>query len=202
MRQTARFKNISTIILTTLLLGSLAWASPVTSFEGGTANQTTEKFTVDGPWKLSWDFQGTALKVFILTENSSVNAKPIAQAGSGKGSMTIEKGGIFWLQVKSVGEYKLSVDKMDGANAGSLPVFEGGMERKGTSVFTAPEGWRYRFTSSGVFKATLYDANRNEVGAPGMLIGGGTGEVKVGKGGKYFFLIQATAPYKLEVLAP
>lgn len=184
-----------------VLLTGIAWATPVTTFEGGTANLTTERFTVNGPWKLSWDFQGTALKVSILTDKSAVNAKPIAQAGSGKGSMTIEKGGTFWLQVKAVGNYKLTVETLEGASA-SLPVFEGGMERKGTSVFTAPEGWRYRFTSSGVFKATLYDANRNEVGSPGVLIGGGTGEVKVGKAGKYFFLIQATAPYKLEVLGP
>lgn len=190
-------------LLAALLLTSLAWATPVTSFEGGTANRTTERFTVDGPWKLSWDFQGTALKVLILTDNSAVNAKPISQAGSGKGSLTIEKGGTFWLQVKSVGDYKLTVDKLTSATPSALlPVFEGGMERKGTSVFTAPEGWRYRYSSNGVFKATLYDANRNEVGSPVMLVGGGVGEVQVGKAGKYFFMIQATAPYKIEVLGP
>lgn len=189
------------LLVVFLLLTSFCWATPVTTFSGGTENSTTDRFVVDGPWKLSWDFQGTALKVFIHTDGSSINAKPISQAGAGKGSMTIERGGTFWLEVKSVGEYKLTVEQQ-AKGASTLPVFEGGLERKGTSVFTAPEGWRFRYQSTGVLKATLYDAKQNQVGQPAILIGGGQAEMKVGKAGQYFFMIQSSGTYKIEVLAP
>lgn len=183
-----------------LLLTGLALARPVTTFEGGTENTTTQRFQVDGPWKLSWDFKGAALKVQIYSDAAGPSAKPIAQAGSGKGSMTVEKGGSFWLEIESAGSYKLNVDTLEGS-AASLPVFEGGLERKGTSVFNAPAGWKFRYTSTGgVLKITLYDANRNEVGAPAILLGAGTAERSVGKAGQYFFMIQSAGGYKIEVL--
>lgn len=183
-----------------LLLTGLTWAAPVTSFDGGTENRTTERFQVNGPWKLSWDFQGAALKVQVYSDAAGPSAKPISQAGSGRGSMTVEKGGTFWLEVKSAGTYRLNVETLEGG-AASLPVFEGGMERKGTSVFNAPAGWKFRYsTSGGVLKITLYDAQRNEVGSPAVLLGAGTAERQVGKAGQYFFMIQSTGDYKIEVL--
>lgn len=179
-----------------LALSAAACCAPVVSFEGGTENRTTERFQVDGPWKLNWDFQGMALKVFIYSDKAGPTAKPIAQAGSGKGSIDISHPGTYWLEIKSVGSYRLNVDT---ANASALPVFEGNLERKGTPVFDAPSGWGYRWNAQGVFKATLYDDRRNPVGTPTVQVGGGSGERVVGKAGKYFFMIQSSGPYRIEV---
>lgn len=182
-----------------LLLIGLAVAKPVTSFQGGTEDKVTDRFRVDGPWKLTWDFQGTALQVLIYSDAAGPSAKPVSQAGSGKGSMTVERGGTFWMEIKSVGSYTLRVDTTD-AGSSSLPTFEGGMERKGTSVFAAPAGWKFRYSADGVFKATLFDAQRNQVGEPAVILGSGSSERVVGKAGQYFFMIQSTGNYKIEVL--
>jgi hypothetical protein len=183
-------------LLLCLALTAAAWCEPVTSFEGGTENRTTERFQVNGPWKLSWDFQGMALKVFIYTDRAGPTAKPIAQAGSGKGSIDIAHPGTYWLEIKSVGTYKMNVETAD---VNALPVFEGNLERKGTPVFTAPKGWGYRWNAQGVFKATLYDEQRNRVGTPAVGVGGGSGESVIGKPGKYFFMIQSSGPYRIQI---
>lgn len=186
-------------LLLALLLAGSACANPVTSFEGGTTSTMTEKFRVDGPWKLSWQFEGTALRVEIFSDKAGASANPIRQAGSGSGSMDIEKPGTYWLHIKSVGDYHIDIDSREAAAAPSLPVFEGNLERKGTSVFTAPAGWGFRYSGQGVLKVTLYDERRNPVGSPVALLGGGTGERKVGTPGKYFFMIQSTGPYRIEI---
>lgn len=187
------------ILLLLLALTTALAAQPVTSFHGGTERKTTNRFTVNGPWKLVWHFQGAALKVFIHSDVSAPSAKPISQAGSGDGSLSIEKGGTFWLDIESAGDYQLSVEKQ---SASALPVFEGNLERKGTSVFTAPKGWGFRYSGEGVLKATLYDAQRNEVGAPVVLLGGGSGSQMINKPGQYFFMIQSTGPYRIEIFKP
>ncbi|MFN8606285.1 MAG: hypothetical protein U0931_02050 [Vulcanimicrobiota bacterium] len=186
-------------LLMLLCLSSALAAQPLASFEGGTERKTTEKFRVNGPWKLVWHFEGAALKVFIHSDVSAPSAKPISQAGSGDGSLSIEKGGLFWLDIESAGDYRLTVEKQ---SATALPVFEGNLERKGTSVFTAPSGWGFRYSGQGVLKVTLYDAQRNPVGSPVVLLGGGTGSQMVNKPGQYFFMIQSTGPYRIEIYKP
>ena len=176
-----------------------AWGAPIAEFQGATEHRTSDSFRCDGPWRLRWDFEGTALKVHIHSDASAPGAKPIQQAGSGSGSMSIEKGGTFWLDIQSVGSYRLTVESLQ-SGAATLPVFEGNLERKGTSVFTAPRGWKFRCTAQGVFKATLHDSQRNPVGSPVVLMGSGTSERSVGQPGQYFFMIQSTGPYKIEVL--
>ena len=189
------------IVASVLLLFNVAWGQKVETFQGGTANTTTDRFQVEGPWKLSWDFEGTALKVYIHSDTGGATAKPVSQAGSGKGSLSVERGGTFWLEIKSVGNYALRVEET--SRLSELPVFEGGMERKGSATFTAPEGWSFRYSAEGgVFKATLFDANRRQIGEPVVLIGGGSAEKKVGKAGQYFFMIQSAGTYKIEVLKP
>lgn len=187
------------IVLLLLCLTSALMAQPVVSFEGATERKTTERFQVKGPWKLTWHFQGAALKVFIHADASAPGAKPISQAGSGDGSLSIEKGGTFWLDIESAGNYQISVENQ---NASALPVFEGNLERKGTSVFTAPSGWGFRYSGQGVLKATLFDAQRNPVGAPVVLLGGGSGTQMIHKAGQYFFMIQSTGPYRIEIIKP
>ena len=187
------------ILLLLLCLTSALAAQPVASFQGGTERTTTKHFKVSGPWKLIWHFQGTALKVFIHADVSAPGAKPISQAGPGDGSLSIEKGGTFWLDVESVGIYQLTVENQ---SASALPVFEGNLERKGTSVFTAPSGWGFKYSGQGVLKATLYDAQRNPVGSPVVLLGGGSGSQMVNKAGQYYFMIQSTGPYRIEIIKP
>lgn len=184
-----------------LLLTTMALAAPVKNFEGGTGNTRTETFTVSGPWRLNWDLQGTALKVFVHhADTSQAVGKPISQALSGSGSMDFAKAGPYYLHIECVGTYHLAVQELGGSASSSLPVFTGGTERKGTAVFEAPEGWGYRATGQGtVLKVTLYDSNRNQVGEPVKLVGSGTSERYVGKAGKYFFMIQSAGGYRVEV---
>lgn len=194
--ESSRMKTLWTALLLTLSLN----AAPLKTFEGNTENSKKE-LQIKGPWKLSWDFEGTALRVDILSPEGQPGANPIRQAGSGRGSMTVEKGGSFLLEISSAGHYRLSIEELDGSAGSTLPVFEGNLERKGSSVFTAPTGWSYRCScSGGVLKATLYDAQRNPVGEPVTLLGGGSVTRKVEKAGSYFFMIQSTGPYKIEVL--
>lgn len=187
------------VILLLLCLTSALAAQPVASFQGATERKTTDRFYVKGPWKLIWHFQGAALKVFIHTDVAAPGAKPISQAGSGDGSLSVEKGGTFWLDIESAGSYQISVENQ---SASALPVFEGNLERKGTSVFTAPSGWGFRYSSQGVLKATLFDAQRNPVGSPVVLLGGGSGTQMIHKAGQYFFMIQSTGPYRIEIIKP
>lgn len=181
-----------------LLLITSALAAPRT-FEGGTGNTRTETFTVNGPWRLNWELEGTALKVFVHhADTSQAVGKPISQALSGAGSMDFSKAGPYYLHIECVGSYHLSVEEL--GDASTLPVFTGGTERKGTAVFDAPEGWGFRAIGQGtVLKVTLYDANRNPVGQPVKLVGSGTAERYVGKAGKYFFMIQSAGSYRVEV---
>lgn len=189
-----------TYLLLLWLLIAPALAAPVTTFEGGTGNTRTETFTVNGPWRLSWGLEGTALKVFVRhADSSQAVGKPISQALSGSGSMDFSKPGPYYLYIECVGTYKLSVEEL-GGGASTLPVFTGGTERKGTAVFQAPEGWGYRVTGQGtVLKVTLYDANRSQVQEPVKLVGAGTVERTVGKAGKYFFMIQSAGSYRIEL---
>ncbi|MBX3167904.1 MAG: hypothetical protein KF760_10855 [Candidatus Eremiobacteraeota bacterium] len=187
------------ILLWLFCLTSALPAQPVASFQGATERKTTERFQVEGPWKLVWRFQGTALKVFIHTDLSAPSAKPISQAGSGDGSLSIEQGGTFWLDIKSIGNYQISVENQSSS---ALPVFEGNLERKGTSVFSAPAGWGFKYSGQGVLKATLFDEQRNPVGTPAVLLGGGSGTQMIHKAGRYFFMIQSTGPYRIEIIQP
>lgn len=190
-------KTLWTALLLTLSLS----AAPLKVFEGNTESSKKE-LTVKGPWKLSWNFEGTALRVDILNPDGRPGANPIRQAGSGSGSMTVEKGGSFLLDISSAGHYNLQVEELGGSAGSGLPVFEGNLERKGTSVFTAPAGWSYRCSSDGgILKATLYDAQRNPVGEPVTLLGTGSLTRPVGKAGSYFFMIQSTGHYRIEVLS-
>ena len=85
----------------------------------------------------------------------------------------------------------------------SLPVFQGEAERKGSAVFMAPPGWRFRYSvSGGSLKILLFDSEKNQVGESAWLKGGGSGERLVGKAGKYSFMIQSRGRYKIEVLTP
>lgn len=189
-----------TLLFLLLLLLQPGLAAPVATFEGGTEVTRTETFTVNGPWRLNWGLEGTALKVFVHhADTSQAVGKPISQAMSGSGSMDFGKAGPYYLEVKSVGHYKLTVEEL-GGGASTLPVFTGGTERKGTAIFDAPEGWGYRVTGTGtVLEVTLYDANRNEVGEPVQLVGSGTVTRSVGKAGKYFFMIKSAGTYRVEV---
>ena len=187
-----------TLCLLTLLLSTGALAQ---SFEGGTGRVTTETFETTGPWSLNWDFEGTGLRVTIHhADTSRAVGEPIRMAHSGKGSIDMKKAGRFYLHVRSVGDYTISVEQ-GASEANRLPKYSGGTERKGSPIFSAPRGWRFRGTCKGtVLKVTLFDANRNQIGEPMSLIGSGSVVRKVGTPGKYFFMIKSVGPYELEVL--
>lgn len=190
-------KFTTPFLLILLLLTGLASAQ---SFEGDTGNIKTRVFETSGPWKLNWDFQGTGLKVFIYhADTSKAVGEPIRQAGHGQGAISMKKAGKFYLEIRSVGHYKLSVEE-GTADAAALPSYSGNTERKGSPVFEAPKKWGFRCSSQGtVLKVTLYDANRKEVGEPIALIGGGTTTRYVGTPGKYFFMFQSVGPYQIEL---
>lgn len=189
-------KTIKTLLI--ILLVSLG--SQAQTFQGGTEKTTTRVFETQGPWKLNWDFQGQGLKVFIHhADTSQAVGEPIRQALDGQGSISMKKAGRFYLVIRSVGNYKLTVEQ-GTADANALPSYSGGTERKGSPVFQAPEGWGFRCSSQGTaLKVTLYDANRNQVGNPVALVGTGSVERHIGKPGRYFFMFQAVGPYQVEL---
>ena len=181
-----------------LLTANLAFAEPVTTFQGTDGRIKTKIFEVDGPWELEWDFQGTGLRVEVYhADTSRAVGNPIRQAGTGKGQMNFQKPGPYYLEIKSVGNY--TIDVLESSTS-ELPVYSGGTERKGTPIFTVPEGWGYRWTFEGAaMKLTLFDKNRNQIGNPVSQIGGGSGQRVVGKAGKYFMMIQSSGNYRIEL---
>lgn len=189
------------VFLIVLLLSSFPCLAE-TRFEGGTGNLTTQKFSVNSAWRLHWDFQGSGLKVWVHhADTSRAVGKPIKQALDGTGSMDFQKPGTYYLKIKSVGDYTLRVEELARDNStagGSLPVFSGGTERKGTSIFTVPDKWGFRASSEGpVLKVTLYTVDRKQIGSP-LVVLGGSSDRYVGPGGKYFMMIQAAGPYRIE----
>lgn len=186
----------SVSIIFCLLLGAVQ----AQTFEGGTGKVKTRVFETKGPWKLNWDFQGMGLKVFVYhADTSRAVGEPIRQALDGRGSISMKKAGRFYLEIRSTGDYKISVEE-GTASASALPSYSGGTERKGSPVFDAPKGWGFRCSSQGTaLKVTLYDANRNQVGKPIALVGTASTKRYVGTPGKYFFMFQAVGPYQVEL---
>lgn len=192
-------RGILIIFLVGLCLQS-SLAEKLASFSGHDGREKTRTFQVEGPWELEWDFQGTALKVEIYhADNSKAVGNPIRQSGDGKGQASFQKPGAYFLEIKSVGDYTISVNSVDSLT-GSLPVYSGGTERKGTPMITLPEGWGFRWKFEGAaFKLTLFDEQKLQVGSPVTVVGSGKGERVVDKAGKYFFMIQSSGNYRLEL---
>jgi hypothetical protein len=161
----------------------------------------TETFEVTGPWNLEWDFEGTALRVEIIHADTSRHVgNPIRQAGNGNGSASFQKPGPYYLEIKSVGEYSLKITQGGQGTTGELPTYRGGTERKGTPVLTLPEGWGFRWKFQGAaMKLGLYDEHRRLVGDEVKVVGSGSGDRYVGTPGKYFFMIQSSGNYEIEL---
>lgn len=194
-------KRVVLAVFLSLLLAP-AWAEPQPSFSGSDGRRKTEVFEVDGPWELKWDFQGTALRVEVYhADTSRAVGNPIRQAGTGQGQMSFQKLGPYYLEIKSVGHYQIQVEESVAGD--SFPVYSGGTERKGTPIFSVPEGWGFRWDFKGAaLKLTLFDSTRNQVGEPVSVVGGGTGERIIGTPGQYFLMIQSTGQYRVELFKP
>jgi hypothetical protein len=188
------------ILLILLSLCCVVSADTITTFEGADGRTKTKVFEVTGPWDLEWDFTGEALRVEIIHADTSRHVgNPIRQLGTGKGSARFQKPGPYYLEIKSLGDYRLKVTQSSQA-ASDLPSYSGGTERKGTPIISAPEGWGYRWSFEGTaFKLGLYDKNRRLVGQEVKCVGGGNGERSIGTPGQYFFMIQSVGNYKLEL---
>lgn len=191
--------RIKSVLFLVFLLVQSSIAEQVTAFSGEGGRTKTQVFEVAGPWELEWDFQGTALRVEIYhADTSRAVGNPIRQAGNGTGRTSFQKPGPYYLEIKSVGSYTIDVNTID--SAGSLPVYSGGTERKGTPVFTVPEGWGFRWKFEGAaMKLTLFDEKRLQVGAPIAVVGHNEGERIIGKAGKYFMMIQSSGNYRIEL---
>ncbi len=188
------------LLLMVLLLCGSSVAQTVTTFEGSDGRVKTETFEVTGPWNLEWDFEGTALRVEIIHADTSRHVgNPIRQAGKGTGSASFQKPGPYYLEIKSVGDYSLKVTQ-GGQGSAELPTYRGGTERKGTPVLTLPEGWGFRWKFQGpALKLGLYDEGRRLVGDEVKVVGSGSGDRYVGTPGNYFFMIQSSGNYEIEL---
>ncbi len=79
----------------------------------GKGVQTTRPFKVSGEWEVRWSATGDIFQVYLHSATSSREEVIANQLGSGVGSSYIPKGGIFYLQVNSVGSWKLEIGEVE-----------------------------------------------------------------------------------------
>jgi hypothetical protein len=75
-------------------------------------SRTLEPITVKDNWEIRWDFEGSLFQVFVNKLSGPLPDLPVdgtTQEGSGRGSYLQAKGGTYYLKVRGLGHWTVTV---------------------------------------------------------------------------------------------
>ena len=92
-----------------LLLNTIAFSDTVIKSFSGTGMQTTRPFEVNGPWECQWKAKGMLFQIELYTADGSLVNIIANQLGSGNGSSYQPKGGKYYIEINSIGDWKVNI---------------------------------------------------------------------------------------------
>lgn len=206
-------RRIFCLILFLAVSVGVSSAQNTTAEYSGSGIKNTRPFTVDGPWEVRWDADGSVFQIFLHDTNGTMQGVLANQQGPGRGSSFQPTPGRYYLQVNAVGKWEIEVVEGAGDDAassssssestasGAIASYSGS-GAKNTRPVSIDGPWELQWDADGqIFQVYLYTADGSMAGVLANQQGAGTGSSFHPRGGRYYFQVNALGRWSMKVVS-
>jgi hypothetical protein len=171
----------------------------------GNGIRNTRPFDTPGPWEITWSASGDIFQIYVYGEGGDLVGVAANQQGPGDGSSYQAKGGRYYLQINTIGDWSVEValatasSESDSDSGGTL-LADRGNGAKTTRPFRSEGPWEISWDASGdIFQIYVYGEGGDLVGVAANQQWPGDGTSYQARGGKYYLQINAIGDWSMEV---
>lgn len=171
----------------------------------GNGGRNTNPFTVNQPWKVTWNANGDIFQLYLMDMNGEMIALPANQSGSGQGSSFQVEKGKYYFQVNAIGTWKITIEyasqtsQTPNPQSGVIAEFSGN-GGKNTQPFTVDKPWHVSWNASGdLFQLYLMDMQGELISLPANQLGSGSGSSFQVEKGKFYLQVNAIGNWKIRI---